>query len=656
MRELVRAYRYHTHHRHHINTILVFITFLIIKNFRIHFVSSDFFVYRATSEISEVSSFPALEEMPTGVKRKPAAAQLMPAGVKRKPAAAAPLSPAAAQAPVGVKRKPAAAQLMPAGVKRKPAAAAPLSSAAVQAAVPGQSLPPVPTPADGGASGPPQRGRGYNGQYVYWITQAHPTAESVRKLGLKVPGDFSRQSFGELTVKVHAECGIAIVETACFLEPHENGLLHNNVLIRAANQFRWFAVAERFFNIYKVSVNYGSNILTWSEGVIYGRVASDHKPPERLDQHPTQWAANGHPARFEDCIPKKWQADGFVRKPRMSPMGFLDACRKNRISTEIEAWALGANLEAKGDKGFITYLMENDAAASIAKVCKAAVAQEQTRRASMSRLQILIEFGIKATCTCSKPGACYWLIKDMLQKNRLDGYFQNEVIATLVAGRLKKRNLCIIGGSNTAKSFALKPLTLIYRAYSRPDSGSYQLEDIVGSEIAFYNDFEYDEDAKKWLPWQYFKTYLEGGSVKVAKPKNRGGNVAWDSTAPVFMTAPQEVALWRGKTIDRGETKQMQNRIKYIYARHEFQEVDRVECLPCGLCGAQIYLEGHTTAGGQQVGVCPVLAPPPTAPAKKNLSATGMVTELTALQRLKDAGALSTSEFQDLKAKILKGL
>ena len=178
----------------------------------------------------------------------------------------------------------------------------------------------------------------------------------------------------------------------------------------------------------------------------------------------------------------------------------------------------------------------------------------------------------------------------------------------------------------------------------------------MGKEMVFLNDFEYDEDAKKWLPWQYFKTYLEGGSVKVAKPKNRGGNVDWGSSAPVFMTAPQEVALWRGKTIDRGETKQMQNRIKYRYARHESQEDDRVECLPCGLCGAQIYLEGHPTAGGQQVGVCLVLAPPPTAPAKKNLSASEMATELTALQRLKDAGALSTSEFQDLKAKILKGL
>ena len=82
----------------------------------------------------------------------------------------------------------------------------------------------------------------------------------------------------------------------------------------------------------------------------------------------------------------------------------------------------------------------------------------------------------------------------------------------------------------------------------------------------------------------------------------------------------------------------------------------RVECLPCGICGAQIYLEGHLTFGGQQVGASLVLAPPPTTPAKKNLSAFGMVTELTALQRLKDAGALSTSEFQDLKAKILKGL
>ena len=49
-----------------------------------------------------------------------------------------------------------------------------------------------------GAMGPPQRGRGVKGQYVYWVAMPHPTPETVQRLGLHVPGDFSREEFEEL--------------------------------------------------------------------------------------------------------------------------------------------------------------------------------------------------------------------------------------------------------------------------------------------------------------------------------------------------------------------------------------------------------------------------------------------------------------------------
>ena len=69
-------------------------------------------------------------------------------------------------------------------------------------------------------SGPPQKGRGKPGQYVYWVTMSHPGPDTQ---GLKVPGDFDRNSFRELLVKVHGECGVTIVETASFQELHGNG-------------------------------------------------------------------------------------------------------------------------------------------------------------------------------------------------------------------------------------------------------------------------------------------------------------------------------------------------------------------------------------------------------------------------------------------------
>ena len=325
-------------------------------------------------------------------------------------------------------------------------------------------------------TGPLQKGRGVQGQYVYWITMSHPLDETVARLGLKVPGDFSREEFSKLVVEAHAANNIELVETVVFLEPHANGLKHHNCLVRAKAPFRWVKVAELLRRDHNVCVDYGSNIRTWAEGVVYGRVASDHKKPEELDQGYVQWAKDGNPARLEEFIPSTWAKPGFQRRTKLSHIAFLDICRANEVDTEPAAWALAEKLEETGDRGLMAYLFDNDVGAVLAKVRLASEAKEITRRAGLSRMQILREVLEKGKCTCEAPGRCFELMKDILHKNSFDGEFQRDVVGTLVQGRKKMRNLCLVGGTNCAKSFLYKPLTLIFKTYTRPDGGSYQLE------------------------------------------------------------------------------------------------------------------------------------------------------------------------------------
>ena len=283
----------------------------------------------------------------------------------------------------------------------------------------------------------------------------------------------------------------------------------------------------------------------------------------------------------------------------------------------------------------------------LAKALKAINAKEAVRRSKMSRVDIMQEYVCQTgRCTCTTPGLCYVLIKDILLKNHLDGELQKDVIATLRIGRAKMRNLCLVGPKNCGKSLVFKGLLDMFSTYERPDGGSYQLEDIVNKELVLLNDFEYDDDAKKWLNWGrfaahqqlrvcaskscrlkcflgrgarridygstsvyvlccfvwsgagegYLKRLLEGGSIPVAKPKNRGGNVLWKSDAPVLMTAPQEISLWRGRKVDTYETAQMDVRVKYYYLKHSFEEAARIECLPCGHCAGRVFLEGTVVA------------------------------------------------------------
>ncbi len=412
-------------------------------------------------------------------------------------------------------------------------------------------------------SGPKQNGRGSHGQYVYWITQPHPLPATIAALGLKTPDDYDREAFSRLITQAHTECGQDVLETVVFQELHGSGKKHNNCLARNEQQYRWKSIAENLWEKHKVRVNFAPHIRTWSEGVVYGKVASEHKPPANLDQNPYQWAKSGAPTKFEDVIPRKWQAGGFTRRTKLTHTAFLELCREHNVQDEDQAWAIALDLEEKGDKGLTTYLMENEAAASLAKVERSRQAREAAERAKMSRLEILKAVVTKGKCTCETTGYCHTLMKDVLARNGLDGKFQRTVIANLRAGRQKKRNLCIVGGTNMAKSFLLKPLTLIFKTYTRPDGGSYQLEDLLGKELVFLNDFEYDDETKRWMTWQFFKNFLEGERVVVGRPKNRGGNTKFTKDAPVFMTAPQEVTLMRGKKVDQYETRQMHARIEH---------------------------------------------------------------------------------------------
>jgi hypothetical protein len=53
--------------------------------------------------------------------------------------------------------------------------------------------------------GPPQRGDGVKGQYVYALIMPQPTPEVLERTGVKQPSDFDRTIFREMVVKCLAE-------------------------------------------------------------------------------------------------------------------------------------------------------------------------------------------------------------------------------------------------------------------------------------------------------------------------------------------------------------------------------------------------------------------------------------------------------------------
>ena len=236
---------------------------------------------------------------------------------------------------------------------------------------------------------------------------------------------------------------------------------------------------------------------------------TEDKPRERMDREPLQWLANGGtPNTLLQCVPGKLlgkDGEPLMQKRKMTPVQAMELCRANDALTEKDIWAFAEQLREDGDMGLIGFLMETNETRFAAKVGKAAGAKAEREREKMTRVQILEEAAAgKVPCICPEPDACYGQMKAQLRRNGLDGPFQRLVYTALQVGRCKKEGSCgLTGASDSGKTFLLRPLGLIYRAYKPPDAekaGNYPFMTLPGKEVICFNDFCYEFDGK--LPYE----------------------------------------------------------------------------------------------------------------------------------------------------------
>ena len=438
-------------------------------------------------------------------------------------------------------------------------------------------------------------------QYCWWVTFAYPLPDTVQRLGLKTPDNFTRQSWLEAVRTAHEKARVKLDEAAVFLERHQRTdgtgrrLPHLNAVCRSASQYAWTGVAAALFKDFHVRVDFSEHIKTWYDGIVYGTVSSDHKPQEELDVEPLQWAASGAPLPFQEVLPAKWHKQG--RQPKMSRLQVLDVIRKNGLSSELEVYAFAAAEEERGQRGLVAFLAECDCLqALLAKAAMLSSAASDLARNKLTRVEVLRK-AAETACSCPTPGLWLELADAVLARNDLEGTFERAVYRALAEGRKKMNSVFLLGPSNCGKSFLVKPLKEIYRVYEQPDGGTYQLEAMLGKEVVFLNDFEWDH-AEKWCRWAYFKNFLEGGSLPVARPKNRGDNTVFELDSPVIGTCASPVQLMckqgRAWVVNQLETVQMQNRIRYLQLTRPISADEVRECGACRRCAAELYLRGSS--------------------------------------------------------------
>ena len=131
--------------------------------------------------------------------------------------------------------------------------------------------------------------------------------------------------------------------------------------------------------------------------------------------------------------------------------------------------------------------------------------------------------------------------------------FATAIYTALVKGRAKYQN--IHGPANSGKTFIIKPLTVIYNAFSNPATGSFAWIGVDEAEIIYLNDFRWDP---KIIAWADFLQAPEGDVVHLPAPKNAcPKDIELKADIPFFATSDAPIMLIKGGSIDRANTEMM---------------------------------------------------------------------------------------------------
>ena len=414
--------------------------------------------------------------------------------------------------------------------------------------------------------GPLQRGRGVNGQYVYWIVMAMPTPETVQARGVKTPRDFDRTSFREVVVAAHTFCNVELVETACFLEPHANGEPHLNLLVRAKAQYKWKPVAERLLSHDKVHVSFGQNVTTWQGGVVYGCVASEHKPEEGLDQNPEQWVKDGTPTPLKEFLPLRFRQPGFVRQVRMSPLQFFDLCCEHGLKNQTDLWAKATELSEAGDRALLAYLLENDSEGALGKALKAVSAKETARRAKLTREVLLEEYFSKKHLLLLSSRQLLLCVQGGAAAEQLGRTVSTRSPVNFAFWSCKEAELVLGWPSRLWQKLPSEKLGASVRHLRATRWWLLPTRGLAGQGAGVLERLRVRREGEGLDALAAFQELLGrplGQGSETQEPWRQ--REVFKGDAPVFLSAPQEVSLFRYGVLDQKETVQMSRRIKYLY-------------------------------------------------------------------------------------------
>ena len=442
------------------------------------------------------------------------------------------------------------------------------------------------------------------------------------------PVEFTREEFALLLQERHsqhfavqAQPGLPpnkLCKVMVFRELHSDGNYHIYAVVLADRPYGPTSVQRALRTRDKVFVSFGMNHAYFWFAVVYASVPSTHKGPEEMDPNP--YHSEGLTLREELAdVPKGARrsekdrvrahlglplvAAGNRGNPKpalMSEEDFAELVVSNKWRALDPIFE--AAREQKVDKpGLYNLLLRMGRKKMVDTVSWIWALQGDKEEPDVDRVQRLMATAQSAECSCH--GRWVAAVERLLEIQGVDSMnFRSKILRALRFGRRKGINVLILGAPDAGKSFAIKPLYLIFDSFiARGQNETFALQGIHGSEICYLQDVRYESFG---LPWDDWLRWGENEPVMVRMPRTTfGESKLYEGTAPLFATMATlfTYPLADAKRYQRNveyENKQFRSRWDIIKFNNEIPEHERDSTLdPCAKCAATWYSEAAELSG-----------------------------------------------------------
>lgn len=393
---------------------------------------------------------------------------------------------------------------------------------------------------------------------------------------------------------------------ACCIEKHADEGFHYHMALKLTGPKKWleskralqrkygiavhFSDHEGYYSAYKYICKYDKNVY--------------HSPNHpNLDEVGSPQTKNCQRAyrqrrskRQETTVADHEEREHCSKKrKKLSNIDVSEFIVKHDIKNQTALLATASEQNEEGKKDLAKFVLSRSSKSLdelVQQTWRMREASATLKRQKLSRMDIIRE---AATGGCVEGCEGVWLrcAKEVLYNNKVHPIlYAAAVRELLIRGRGKYRNLIIVGRTNCGKTFLLKPLELLFNAFSNPAADKYAWVGADKAEVIWLNDFRW---SKELIEWKSFLLLLEGDRVNLPAPKNHyAADICIENDVPIFATS-KDIIKYRGpyNAEDKNEDDMMSSRWKVFHFTYSIPEKEQKVISPCPHCFAKLVLMGE---------------------------------------------------------------